>query len=56
MLIARKLCLTPLVYQEEKEEHEAEIENTQGYGQAGQSDRLWQNYAPQGRIEPPAAQ
>ena len=56
MLIDDNLCLAPPVYQEEKEDYEAEIENTQSYGQAGLSYRLWQSYAPQGRNKPPATQ
>jgi hypothetical protein len=56
MLIDRNLCLAPPVHQEEKEDYEAETENTQSHGQAGLSYRLRQIYAPQGRIEPPATQ
>ena len=56
MLIDNNLCLAPPVYQEEKEDYEAETQNTQSHGQAGLSYRLRQIYAPQGRIEPPATQ
>ena len=47
---------SPPVYQEEKEDYEAEIENTQSHGQAGLSYRLRQIYAPQGRTKPLAPQ
>lgn len=49
------LSLSDLAWNRKKN-HEAEIENTHGYGQAGKNHRLWQNYAPQGRFQPFAPQ
>jgi hypothetical protein len=50
----KKRYVTP--YTTERKSHEAETENTQSHGKAGQSNRIWQIPAPQSGNQPPATQ
>src|SRR6266581_6854928 len=48
--------LCPAGIEDRKKSYEAETKNTQSYGEAGQNNRLRQNYAPQSGIKPPSPQ